>query len=152
MDDEQVLGARHVAVAAAAWFHARADAEAYRRLILAASQWAAYMAPRLDDQPTDEIAAQLRRALAVMDDDAVALATAVADAAIAWLGPSGGGAAYDHFEAVTTRWVDYCTPQLPDPALEELVDQLGDDDRAPVSIGDAVRDVTAQLTMGTGRR
>jgi hypothetical protein len=156
MDDEQVLRARQVAVAAAAWFHARADAEAYRRLVLAAGQWAAYRAPRLDDQPTDELAAQLRRAarraLSVMDDDAARLATAVADAASAWLGPPGGGAAYDHFEEATTRWVDYCTPQLPDPAVEELLDHLADDERAPVSIGDAVRDVTARLTKETGRR
>ncbi|MBZ5736413.1 hypothetical protein K8Z61_18125 [Nocardioides sp. TRM66260-LWL] len=156
MDDEQVLRARQVAVAAAAWLHARADAEAYRRLVLAAGHWAAYRAPHLGEQPDDEIAAQLRRAARrafdVMDEDAARLAVAVADAALTWLGPSGSGASYDRLGEATGMWVDYCTPQLPDPAVEELLDQLGDDDRAPVSIGDAVRDVTARLTKDTGLR
>lgn len=155
MDDEQVLRARQVATAAAAWFHARADAEAYRRLVLAAGQWAAYRAPRFDDQPSDEIAVQLRRAarraLDLMDDDAAHLATAVADAAIAWLEPSGDGGDYDDFEVVTQRWVDYCAPQLPDPAVEELLDQLGDE-RAPVAISEAVQDVTARLSKDAGVR
>jgi len=147
-EDERVLRARQVAVAASAWFHARADAEAFRRTVLASAQWAAYCSPRLDEQPSDEIGVQLRRAarqaLNVMDEDAAQLATKVADASVVWLGPSGDGAAYDHFEATVAEWDHFCAPQLPEPALEELLDQLGEES-APVSLGEAVEVVTARL-------
>ncbi|MEP9385581.1 hypothetical protein [Nocardioides sp. KR10-350] len=148
MDDEQVLRARQVAVAASAWFHARSDSEAYRRLLLASAQWVTYRAPRLDEPASDELAAHLRRAarlaLDVMDDDAAQLATNVADASVAWLGPSGDGAAYDHFENKVAEWDNYCTPPLPEPAVEELLDELGED-RAPVALREAIEVVTAQL-------
>lgn len=152
MDDEQVLLARQVAIAAAAWMHARTDSEAYRRLVLATAQWVSFCAPRLDEEPADEIAAQLRRAarvaLRVMDEDAAVLATEVADAAAAWLQPPGDGAAYDHLVATVANWTNYSTPQLPDPDVEELLDQLAED-LPPVSIGQAVAEVTAHLRPDT---
>ena len=49
MDDQAALIARRVAMAAAAWFNAPADVEAYRRLAAAVGEWNAYSAPRLDD-------------------------------------------------------------------------------------------------------
>ena len=49
MDDQAALIARRVAMAAAAWFNAPADVEAYRRLAAAVGEWNAYNAPRLDD-------------------------------------------------------------------------------------------------------
>lgn len=65
MDDEAALLARHVAMAASAWRHAKADTEAYRRLVVATSEWDAYVAPTLDEQDkadVADVAAQLRRA------------------------------------------------------------------------------------------
>lgn len=49
MDDQAALIARRVAMAAAAWFNAPADVEAYRRLAAAVGEWNAYHAPQLDD-------------------------------------------------------------------------------------------------------
>ncbi|KRF19256.1 hypothetical protein ASG90_20970 [Nocardioides sp. Soil797] len=48
MDDQAALIARRVAMAAAAWFHAPADVEAYRRLAAAVGEWNAYSAPQLE--------------------------------------------------------------------------------------------------------
>ena len=45
MDDETALIARRVAMAAAAWFNAPADVEAYRRLAAEVEEWNAYCAP-----------------------------------------------------------------------------------------------------------
>lgn len=47
MDDQAALLARRVALAAAAWFNAPADVEAYRRLATAVGEWNAYCAPTL---------------------------------------------------------------------------------------------------------
>lgn len=52
MDDEAALIARRVALAAAAWFNAPADVEAYRRLSLAVGEWNAYCAPVLEEPNT----------------------------------------------------------------------------------------------------
>jgi hypothetical protein len=52
MDDEAALIARRVALAAAAWFNAPADVEAYRRLSVAVGEWNAYCAPVLEEPST----------------------------------------------------------------------------------------------------
>jgi hypothetical protein len=49
MDDEAALLERHVAMAASAWRHAKADTKAYRRLVVATTEWDEYVAPRLDE-------------------------------------------------------------------------------------------------------
>ena len=49
MDDQAALIARRVAMAAAAWFNAPADVEAYRRLAAAVGEWNAYSAPQLEN-------------------------------------------------------------------------------------------------------
>lgn len=54
MDDEAALIARRVAMAAAAWFNASADVEAYRRLAAAVQEWNLYCAPHIDPSPADE--------------------------------------------------------------------------------------------------
>lgn len=148
MDDEQVLRARQVAVAASAWLHERSDFEAYRRLVVATAAWVAYCTPSLDELPDDDVAAQLRRAarraLRVMDDEAAMLATNVAEAAATWLRPAADGAAYDRLVAGVAEWDSYCTPRLAEPPVEELLDQLGESS-APVALGEAVDDVTAQI-------
>lgn len=51
MDDQAALIARRVALAAAAWFNAPADVEAYRRLAVAVGEWNAYCAPTMDPAP-----------------------------------------------------------------------------------------------------
>jgi hypothetical protein len=48
MDDEAALIARRVAMAAAAWFRAPGDFEAYRLLAVAVGQWNAYGAPTME--------------------------------------------------------------------------------------------------------
>ena len=55
MDDQAALIARRVALAAAAWFNAPADVEAYRRLAAAAGEWNAYASPQLEDSDVDEL-------------------------------------------------------------------------------------------------
>lgn len=47
MDEQAALIARRVAMAAAAWFNAPADVEAYRRLAAAVGEWNAYCAPTM---------------------------------------------------------------------------------------------------------
>lgn len=75
MDDQAALIARRVAMAAAAWFHAPADVEAYRRLAEAVAEWDAYVAPRLEDadELLDELAdAAPPQALAALMPDVTA--------------------------------------------------------------------------------
>ncbi|MGK2876501.1 MAG: hypothetical protein ACSLEW_12825 [Nocardioides sp.] len=55
MDDQAALIARRVAMAAAAWFNAPADVEAYRRLAAAVGEWNAYSAPQLEAGDVDEL-------------------------------------------------------------------------------------------------
>ena len=57
MDDQAALIARRVAMAAAAWFNAPADVEAYRRLAAAGAvgEWNAYSAPQLENVDVDEL-------------------------------------------------------------------------------------------------
>ena len=55
MDDQAALIARRVAMAAAAWFNAPADVEAYRRLAAAVGEWNAYASPQLEDTDVDEL-------------------------------------------------------------------------------------------------
>lgn len=55
MDDQAALIARRVALAAAAWFNAPADVEAYRRLAAAVGEWNAYTSPQLEDSDVDEL-------------------------------------------------------------------------------------------------
>lgn len=47
--------ARRVALAAAAWFNAPADVEAYRRLAAAVGEWNAYTSPQFEDTDVDEL-------------------------------------------------------------------------------------------------
>jgi len=61
MNDEAALIARRVAMAAAAWFNAPADVEAYRRLATAVEEWNAYCAPTLA-QPGEELLDELAEA------------------------------------------------------------------------------------------
>lgn len=49
MDDEAALIARRVALAAAAWFNAPSDVEAYQGLSVAVGEWNAYCAPVLEE-------------------------------------------------------------------------------------------------------
>jgi hypothetical protein len=59
MDDQAALIARRVALAAAAWFNAPADVEAYRRLAAAVGEWNAYASPQLEgdvDELLDDLA------------------------------------------------------------------------------------------------
>ena len=61
MDDHAALIARRVALAAAAWFNAPADVEAYRRLAGTVGEWNAYCSPVLenggdDDELLDDLA------------------------------------------------------------------------------------------------
>jgi hypothetical protein len=42
-------------MAAAAWFNAPADVEAYRRLAAAVGEWNAHSAPQLEDGDVDEL-------------------------------------------------------------------------------------------------
>lgn len=55
MDDQAALIARRVALAAAAWFNAPADVEAYRRLATAVGEWSAYASPQLQTGDVDEL-------------------------------------------------------------------------------------------------
>lgn len=59
MDDEASLIARRVAMAAAAWFNAAADVQAYRRLAAAVEDWNAYCAPRMDPEAGEELLDEL---------------------------------------------------------------------------------------------
>jgi len=59
MDDEAALIARRVAMAAAAWFNAPADVEAYRRLAATVEGWNAYCAPRMDPEAGEELLDEL---------------------------------------------------------------------------------------------
>ncbi|WP_085894295.1 hypothetical protein [Nocardioides sp. PD653] len=149
MDDEQILRARQVAVAASAWLHEPADFEAYRRFAIATAAWATYRQPALIDQPADDVAAHIRyaarQALSMMDDAAVLLATTVAEAAAAWLRPGADSASYERLITAVAAWDDYCTPQLNELPAEELLDQLGEGTTAPVPLADAVSEVTAHL-------
>ena len=54
MDDQAALIARRVAMAAAAWFNAPADVEAYRRLAAAVGEWNAYGAPTMESLPEQD--------------------------------------------------------------------------------------------------
>ena len=54
MDDQAALIARRVAMAAAAWFNAPEDVEAYRRLAAAVGEWNAYCAPTMEAPPADD--------------------------------------------------------------------------------------------------
>lgn len=54
MDDQAALIARRVAMAAAAWFNAPADVEAYRRLAAAVGEWNAYCAPTMESLPEQD--------------------------------------------------------------------------------------------------
>ncbi|GAB7005257.1 hypothetical protein JCM18899A_27300 [Nocardioides sp. AN3] len=47
--------ARRVVLAAAAWFNAPADVEAYRRLAAAVEEWNAYASPQLEGGDVDEL-------------------------------------------------------------------------------------------------
>lgn len=147
MDDEAVLIARPVAMAAAAWRHAKNDTEAYRRLVAAVSTWDTYIAPTLDAPAEDHVAAQLRRAarhvLRAMDDEAARLAGNVAEAASTWLHAPTDPEAYRHFTAASDDWDEYEAPQLDEPT-EELLDQLTDETE-PVALGEIVAEVTVQI-------
>lgn len=63
MDDQAAVIARRVAMAAAAWFDAPANIDAYRRLADAVGEWNAYCSPRIGD-PQDPAAAELLDELA----------------------------------------------------------------------------------------
>lgn len=52
MDEQAALIARRVAMAAAAWFNAPADVEAYRRLAAAVGEWNAYCSPTMQPSTT----------------------------------------------------------------------------------------------------
>ena len=150
MDDDAALCAWPVATAASAWHRAKADTEAYRRLVIAAAQWDAYVAPPLDGgkraEATD-LVLQLRRAarqaLPVLDDDAAALAWHVAETASAWLHQPTAPETYRRFVAAIDGWDSYAAPQLEEP-FEELLDQLGDDS-PPVALGQIMAEVAAQI-------
>ena len=55
MDEKGALLARRVATAAAAWFNAPRDTDAYRRLAGAVDEWNAYAAPRFTDGVDEEL-------------------------------------------------------------------------------------------------
>ncbi len=149
MDDEAALLERQVAMAASAWRRAKADTEAYRRLVVATSAWDAYVAPTLDEPAAADVAAQLRRAarevLRATDDEATRLAHLVTTTASVWLHAAArtDSEAYARFDRAAEFWDAYAAPQLGEPT-EELLDQLADDS-APVSLGEVVADVSAQI-------
>lgn len=155
MDDEAALLERQVAMAASAWRRAKADTEAYRRMVVATRAWDAYVAPTLVGPATDEVAAQLRRAarevLRATDDEATRLAHLVTTTASAWLHSAAptDSVAYERFDRAADAWDAYAAPQLGEPT-EELLDQLADDS-APVSLGEAVADFTSQIRKAARR-
>ncbi len=51
MDDKAALIARRVAMAAAAWFNAPQDVQAYRRLAEAVAEWNDYCSPTMESTP-----------------------------------------------------------------------------------------------------
>lgn len=55
MDDQAALMARRVALAAAAWFNAPADVEAYHPARGGGGEWNAYRAPQLEAADVDEL-------------------------------------------------------------------------------------------------
>ena len=55
MDEKGALLARRVATAAAAWFNAPRDTDAYRRLSEAVDEWNGYAAPRFTDGVDEEL-------------------------------------------------------------------------------------------------
>lgn len=149
MDDEAALLERQVAMAASAWRRAKADTEAYRRLVVAT------VAPTLDEPAAADVAAQLRRAarevLRATDDEATRLAHLVTTTASVWLHAAArtDSEAYARFDRATELWDAYAAPQLGEPT-EELLDQLADDS-APVSLGEVVADVSAQIRKAARR-
>lgn len=155
MDDEAALLERQVAMAASAWRHAKADTEAYRRLVVATSEWDAYAAPTLDEPAAHDVAAQLRRAarqlLRATDDEATRLAHLVATTASVWLHSAAptDSEAYARLDRATDEWDAYAAPQLEEPT-EELLDQLADHS-APLALGEVVADVTAQIRKAARR-
>ncbi|ABL79339.1 hypothetical protein Noca_4753 (plasmid) [Nocardioides sp. JS614] len=155
MDDEAALLERQVAMAASAWRHAKADTEAYRRLVVATSEWDAYVAPTLDEPAPHDVAAQLRRAarqlLRATDDEATRLAHLVATTASVWLHAAAPthSEAYARLDRATDEWDAYAAPQLEEPT-EELLDQLADHS-APLALGEVVADVTAQIRKAARR-
>ena len=142
-----MLLARQVATTASAWRHAKADTEAYRRLVATVTAWDAYVAPRLDDSAGDPAAVQLRRearrALHAMDDEAARRAEQVATTASVWLRTATNTDAYRRYSAALDDWDDYEAPRLEQPTAE-LLDQLADA-AEPVSLGEVVAEMTAQL-------
>jgi uncharacterized protein YbaA (DUF1428 family) len=155
MDDEAALLERQVAMAASAWRRAKADTEAYRRLVVATSAWDAYVAPTLHEPAAADVAAQLRRAareaLRATDDEATRLAHLVTTTASVWLHAAArtDSEAYARLDRATELWDAYAAPQLGEPT-EELLDQLADDS-APVSLGEVVADVSAQIRKAARR-
>lgn len=150
MDDDAALCAWPVATAASAWRRAKDDTEAYRRLVVASSEWDAYVAPSLDERaPVDasDLVRQLRKAarqaLPVINDDAAALAWQVAETASAWLHHPTDPETYRRFIAAIDEWDSYAAPQLEEP-FEELLDQLGDDS-PPLAVGEVLAEFTAQI-------
>ena len=146
-DDEAVLLARQVAMATSAWRHAKADTEAYRRLVAAVISWDAYAAPTLDAPTEDVVVAQLhraaRRALSAMDDEASRLAGQVAMTASTWLRTPTDPEAYRLFATAADSWGAYDEPRLAEPT-EELLDQLADGS-APVALSEIIADFTSQI-------
>ncbi len=108
MDDVAALLERHVANAASAWRHTKADTEAYRRLVVATDEWETYGTPTLTEDEADRMAAQMRRAarqaLVSRDDEAIRLAHLVTVAAAAWLRatPATDAEAYDRLDRPST--------------------------------------------------
>lgn len=153
MDDEAALLARQVAMAASAWRHAKADTEAYRRIIDATSHWDAYSEPKLDEPDADDAPAQLRRAarraLRAMDDDAALLARQVAITASAWLHGPTDPETYRRLVDAIDEWNSYDAPQLEAPA-EELLDRLADDS-APLALSEVLADFSAQISKAAHR-
>lgn len=151
MNDAAALLERHVANAASAWRHAKADTEAYRRLVVASAEWDEYVAPRLDepdDVEVGDVAARLRwaarRALHAMDEEATRLARQVALTASAWLHTEADTEAYRRFVGTVDDWDAYAAPQLEAPS-EELLDQLADDS-APLALSEVLADFTARFS------
>ncbi len=72
MDDEAALLARHVALAASAWFNAPSDVEAYRRLADAVAKWNAYCAPHLEEPVVELLDNLVHRTSPQILGDAVA--------------------------------------------------------------------------------
>lgn len=151
MDDDAALCAWPVATAASVWHRAKDDTEAYRRLVVACSEWDAYVAPSLDERapvgPSDlvrQLRKAARQALPVINDDAAALAWQVAETASAWLHHPTAPETYRRFVSAIDEWDSYAAPQLEEP-FEELLDQLGDDS-PPVAVGEVLAEVAAQLS------